>query len=280
VEQPGASSVASGRNLPVAITVGVVLAAAFLGALYTSTLAFTGIVLVLAIVGVLEAGHVLATLDPPRPVSRPVLVAGVTVLLVGAYVLGPAGQTLGLLVLLLGGFVWNLALLPRIDVVRKLGATTLLGVWVGLLASYAVLLATRPEDGPTAVLTVIGAAIFGDIGGYVFGRLLGRHRIAPTVSPNKTWEGLLGGLLLAGVLAALVLPRVGELFDGPLPAVAVALLCVLAGFVGDLAESMVKRDLGVKDLGSLLPGHGGVLDRVDGLLVALPVGYYALELLA
>lgn len=280
MEQPGASSVASGRNLPVAITVGVVLAAAFLGALYTSTLAFTGIVLVLAIVGVLEAGHVLATLDPPRPVSRPVLVAGVTVLLVGAYVLGPAGQTLGLLVLLLGGFVWNLALLPRIDVVRKLGATTLLGVWVGLLASYAVLLATRPEDGPTAVLTVIGAAIFGDIGGYVFGRLLGRHRIAPTVSPNKTWEGLLGGLLLAGVLAALVLPRVGELFDGPLPAVAVALLCVLAGFVGDLAESMVKRDLGVKDLGSLLPGHGGVLDRVDGLLVALPVGYYALELLA
>lgn len=277
--QSGATGVASERNLPVAVTVGVVLAVAFLGTLYTSTLAFTGLVLVLAVIGVLEAGHVLATLDPPRPVARPVLVAGVVVLLAGAYVLGPAGQTLGLLVLLLGGFVWNLALLPRADVVIKLGATMLLGVWVGLLASYAVLLATRPDDGPTAVVAVIGAAIFGDIGGYVFGRLFGRHRIAPTVSPNKTWEGLLGGLLLAGVLAAVVLPRVGELFDGPLPAVAVALLCVLAGFVGDLTESMVKRDLGVKDLGNLLPGHGGVLDRVDGLLVALPVGYYALELL-
>lgn len=280
MEQPGADSVAQGRNLPVAIAVGVVLVVAFLGTLYTSTLAFTGVVVLFAVVGVLETGHVLATLDPPQPVARPVLVAGVVVLLVGAHVLGPAGQTLGLLVLLLGGFVWNLALLPRVDVVTKLGATTLLGMWVGLLASYAVLLANRPDDGPTAVLAVLGAAILGDIGGYLFGRLLGRHRIAPTVSPNKTWEGLLGGMFLAGVLAALVLPRVGDLFDGPLPAVAVAVLCVLAGFVGDLAESMVKRDLGVKDLGTLLPGHGGVLDRVDGLLVALPVGYYALELLA
>lgn len=273
------TSVASGRNLPVAVAVGVLLVVALLAALYTSTVAFTAMVLVLAVVGVLEAGHVLASLDPPRPVTRPVLVAGVVVLLVGTHVLGAAGQTLGMLVLLLGGFVWNLALLPRIDVVSKLGATTLLGTWVGLLASYAVLLAGRPQDGPTAVLAVIGAAILGDIGGYAFGRLLGRHHIAPTVSPNKTWEGLLGGLLLAGVVAAAVLPRVGGLFDGPLPAVALALVCVLAGFVGDLAESMVKRDLGVKDLGSGLPGHGGVLDRVDGLLVALPVGYYALELL-
>lgn len=269
----------AGRDLPVAIGVGVALGAAFLGSLFLSPEAFTVVVLGLSVTAVLEASRVLQALDQPRAVARPVVVVGVVAIQVGALLLGADGQVLGLLVLVLGAFVWNLALPDRRDVVTKLGTTILLGAWVGFFASYGIRLATG-DDGVAAVLAVVGAAVLGDIGGYAFGRVFGRTKIAPTVSPNKTWEGLAGGVLLAGVAAWFVLPLVGELFSDPWVGVAVAVVSVVAGFIGDLSESLVKRDLGVKDLGDLLPGHGGVLDRVDGLLIALPVGFHVLATLS
>jgi phosphatidate cytidylyltransferase len=152
----------------------------------------------------------------------------------------------------------------------------LLGVWLSGLASYALLLRAL-EDPIVMLVTVLGAAAAGDTGAYAVGSRLGRRPIAPSVSPNKTWEGFLGGVVAATVVAALVLPFDGT--SGALRGAAVGLAIGVAGFLGDLVASMVKRDLGVKDLGRLLPGHGGVLDRVDGLLVALPVGYALLVLL-
>jgi phosphatidate cytidylyltransferase len=196
----------------------------------------------------------------------------------GAYRSVHAGQAVGVLVLFLGTIAWLLADARRHDVVRTLATTLLLGLWTGFLGSFAVLLVNRPEDGAIAVLAVIGSAVFGDIGGYATGVMLGRHKIAPHISPNKTVEGLVGGVVVTAVLAAVVLPLVGDLFDVT-SAVAVAVVCVLAGFVGDLTESMIKRDLGVKDLGRVIPGHGGILDRVDGILLALPVGFYVVSLL-
>jgi phosphatidate cytidylyltransferase len=181
-------------------------------------------------------------------------------------------------VLFVGGVLWQLSDPHRRDVVRRLATTVTFGLWIGFLASFAVLLITLPEDGVVATLGVIGAAVFADIGAYGFGVAFGRHRIAPSVSPNKTWEGFLGGLLVATLLAVLVLPHVSDLFTIA-SAAALAVLCGTAAFLGDLVESMIKRDLGVKDLGDLLPGHGGVLDRVDGILFALPVGFYVVEVL-
>jgi phosphatidate cytidylyltransferase len=176
-----------------------------------------------------------------------------------------------------GAVVWQLADRGRRDVVGTSATTVLFGLWIGFLASYGILLITG-DSGPIAVLGVVGAAIFSDIGGYAFGVTLGRHPIAPSLSPNKTWEGFLGGLAVATALAVAVLPVVSDRF-GMLDAAVLAVACGSAAFLGDLVESMVKRDLGVKDLGDLLPGHGGVLDRVDGILFAMPVGYYALDLL-
>ena len=196
----------------------------------------------------------------------------------GAYRSQHAGQAAGVLVLFLGSMLWLMADPERRDVVRNLTMTVLLGVWIGFLGSFGVLLANRPEDGVVAVLAVVGAAIFGDIGGYAVGVRFGTHKIAPSISPNKSWQGLVGGLVVSATLAAFVLPRVGELFT-PATAAATAVVCVLAGFVGDLAESMVKRDLGIKDFGAILPGHGGILDRVDGILMALPVGFFAVAVL-
>jgi phosphatidate cytidylyltransferase len=164
----------------------------------------------------------------------------------------------------------------RTDVLGTVSRTVLLGGWLGGLASYALLL--RSLDSAVVMLvTVIGAAAAGDVAAYAIGSRFGRRRIAPSISPNKTWEGFLGGVVGATLFAMAVLPLDGT--SGLLRAAVVGMAVGIVGFLGDLVASMIKRDLGVKDLGRILPGHGGVLDRVDGLLLALPTGYALLVVL-
>jgi phosphatidate cytidylyltransferase len=266
--------VVGGRNLPLAIAVGVAVAALFLITLYWDPLALSLLIAILTALAYVESNRVMTPIGLPLPV--PVLVVATLAMLGGAFTAGHTGQMIGLLILVLGAIAWQLADRAREDVVRRLGVTLLFGLWVGFLGSFAVLLIERSAAGPIGVLAVIGAAILTDIGGYAFGVPLGRHKIAPSVSPSKSWEGLIGGLVVATLAGAFVLPHLDDRFGWQL-GVAVALACGIAGFVGDLTESMVKRDLGLKDLGDLLPGHGGVLDRVDGVLFALPVGYLLLE---
>ena len=271
----GPRGMVGGRDLPTAIVVGVVLAGIFLVSVFWRPEALTAVITLLAVVAYIEAARVL------RPtglyLQTPALVIGAVTMMVATLRLGPTGQVIGVSVLVAASVISLLIDAKRRDVVRTLAITLLFGLWVAFLASFGVLLIDRPE-GSVVVLGVIGAAIFTDIGGYVFGVRFGRHKVAPTVSPNKSWEGLIGGVAAAGTLAALELPIFGDTFT-PLSAAVLAVTCGLASFVGDLTESMVKRDLGVKDLGDLLPGHGGFLDRVDGILFALPVGYYAVALL-
>jgi phosphatidate cytidylyltransferase len=153
--------------------------------------------------------------------------------------------------------------------------TTLFPVWcVGLPLAFTVGLRAIPgENGPDLLLLVLVCVTLSDAGAYYVGSALGAHRMAPAISPKKSWEGAAGGLLasMAGAVAAHYwffrrLPLAQALVLG-------TVLCA-AGIVGDLAESMLKRATGVKDSSALLPGHGGVLDRVDSLLVAAPVLYY------
>lgn len=265
-----------GRNLPVAIAVGLVLASVFLASLFWRVEAFTLVILVLVCLGSVEVTRVLRSVGV-RVLLVPLLLGVVTSVL-GALLLGAAGQALGMSLLLVAAFLWLLADGERSQVTATLGVTAFFGLWIGLFASYAPRLADR-ADGAVVVLAVVGAVILTDIGGYAFGVPFGRHKVAPSVSPGKSWEGLVGGLVLATVLGVLVLPRLGGAFTAA-SAVVVALASGAAGFVGDLVQSMVKRDLGVKDLGDVLPGHGGILDRVDGILFALPVGFYGLALFA
>lgn len=265
-----------GRHLPVAIAVGVALAVVFLLALFWRSEAFAVVVAVVAATAFVDADRILRRTG--RRLLTGVLITTAVATMLATHELGAVGQVFGVGLLLAGCVTALLLERDRSDVVRRLALSLLFGLWVTFLASYAVLLVTR-DAGAVIVLGVIGAAIFTDIGGYAFGVALGRHKVVPSISPNKSWEGLFGGLAVAAVVAALVLPRL----DGPFTPIGAALLavaCGLASFVGDLTESMIKRDLDVKDLGDLLPGHGGVLDRVDGILFALPVGYYAVALFA
>jgi phosphatidate cytidylyltransferase len=273
-EQP--RGMVGGRNLPIAIAVGVLLAALFLASLFWRAEAFALVVLLLVGAAQIEVSRVVREVGLRLLTPVMLIASGVTV--AGALFVGSRALVAGTAVLLLGSVLWLLADPGRERIVETWGATALFGLWIGFLGAYGVLLVDRP-DGPVVVLAVIGAAIFTDIGGYAFGVAFGRHKVAPSVSPNKSWEGLIGGLVVAALVAAIVLP----LFDvgiGVGGAIGLAITCGVAAFVGDLAESMVKRELGLKDLGDLLPGHGGILDRVDGILFAMPVGYYVLLLTA
>jgi phosphatidate cytidylyltransferase len=269
------SRMVGGRHLPTAIAVGVVLASLFLGSLFWRSEAFAAVIAVLAVTAYVDSARVL------RPVGVRLLIPALAItsvfMMAAVHEYGSNGQTAGLTLLVAVSVLMLLGDAKRTDVVRTLAITLLFGLWVAFLASFGVLLIVQ-DDGVVIVLAVVGAAIFTDIGGYAFGVTFGRHKVAPSISPNKSWEGLIGGLVVAGVLAAFVLPLLGDTFTSASGAILVV-TCGLASFVGDLTESMIKRDLEVKDLGDLLPGHGGILDRVDGILFALPIGYYAVAFL-
>jgi len=263
-----------GRDLVAATLVGVALLGALAVVLALPAWALTVLLAVLLTAAYLEVGPLLAGLG--RPVHADVLVGATLVLLLATHLTGARGQATGIAVLVIASLLRSLADRTRTDVLGTVSRTVLLGGWLGGLASYALLL--RGLDRPVVMLvTVIGAAAAGDVAAYGVGSRFGRRPIAPSVSPNKTWEGFFGGLAGATLLAMLVLPLDGT--SGLLRAAVVGSCVGIAGFLGDLVASMVKRDLGVKDLGRLLPGHGGVLDRVDGLLLALPTGYALLVVL-
>ena len=266
------------RDLPLAIASGLALVALLFGTLYLHPFAFVAFVCVLVVVGVAETGAVLRRRG--TPVAVPVVVVGGLVTIVAAYFSGHAGQALGIGVTFLGAAAWELADDRRHQVVQRMAATLLLTVWVPFLASFAALLVRAPDYGWVLVIATVGTAAFSDVGAYAVGTRFGRRKMAPSISPGKTWEGVVGGVGIAAVLAALVLPHLGPSgVFAPWSAAVFVVVVSIACVVGDLTESMVKRDLGIKDFGALIPGHGGILDRVDGVLLALPTGYFALVLL-
>ncbi len=262
----------AGRDLRAAITVGVVLAIAFFVTLFLSDLAFLTFVAVVVIVALLELDHAFRARDT-KPATVVAVAAGL-VALYGGYLDGPPAQVLGLVVAVFGAMVWTLLDPARHRPVASLGMTMLMVCWVPFLASFLGLLLAR-DDGARYVIMTIALVVANDIGAYAVGHRIGRHKLAPTVSPGKSWEGFVGGLLVVLVIAAAGLPWL-------LPAVEVGTALVIgaaltvAATVGDLAESLVKRDLGIKDLGTILPGHGGVMDRVDAMLFALPTAHLVL----
>ncbi|MGA3538260.1 phosphatidate cytidylyltransferase [Micromonosporaceae bacterium DT194] len=264
----------AGRNLPAAIGVGVALVAAALVPLFVFTPGFVAVVAVAVGVGCWELQRAIRTSGAKAPLVP--LLAG-TVLMTGlAWRAGPDALSLGLLVTVLGVMIWRLGDGPA-GYQRDVTAATLIATYVPFLGGFAVLLAV-PPDGAWRVLVTLAAVVLSDTGGYAAGVKFGKHPMAPTVSPKKSWEGMGGSVAASALGSALLLwlcldvaPWWGALFG-----VAIAAVSVL----GDLAESLIKRDLGVKDMSNLLPGHGGVMDRLDSILFAAPTAYLLLLLLA
>jgi phosphatidate cytidylyltransferase len=183
--------------------------------------------------------------------------------------------------LVIFGFIWYASAQRKIDVLDGLGATIFVYVWVGVLGSYAILLIAphtfADRHGMAYLFGALALTICNDVGALFVGRWIGSRPLNANLSPNKTIEGTIGGTIITLLAGLIVLPRVHPwtVTHGLEAAVALAIVVPL----GDLFESMVKRTLGLKDFGRLLPGHGGLLDRVDGLLFALPTMYYLLHVL-
>jgi phosphatidate cytidylyltransferase len=211
-----------------------------------------------------------------RPL-RPLVLAGYTGL-----VLTLLGAELGGTVWMIGGFLTSLAfafLLKGISETRQsltvAVATTVLGVgWVGFGLSYVILLRDIPRDGRLALFAVLIAVFAADTMAFFTGRLVGRHKLAPVLSPGKTWEGLVASTIPAVLVPFFALYHQDFLTIGE--SLVLGAVIAVAAPVGDLFESAVKRDLGVKDSGRLLAGHGGMLDRLDAPLFAAVAAYFTI----
>ncbi|MGW5880134.1 phosphatidate cytidylyltransferase [Nocardiopsis terrae] len=274
LHKPGGDPVRTGRNLPVAIASGCVLGALVFFSVFPRPELFTVITSLAALIGLRELNRAFGGKGVALALA-PLAVGGVA-MQAGAYFGGPewlVGITALTAIVCL---VWRLRGGAE-GFVADASANLFVLVYLPFLLATWLLLIANPEDGQYRLLVFIVVTISSDIGGYFAGIMLGRHKMAPVISPNKTWEGFGGSVVGCAVAGALC---VTLLLDGPWwVGVVLGLAVVLAATVGDLIESLFKRDLGVKDMGRFMPGHGGLMDRMDSLLIAGPVVWVVLSLL-
>jgi phosphatidate cytidylyltransferase len=261
----------AGRNLPAAIGVGLGLGAVILASLLVQKVAFLGVIALAVIFGLRELSNALKERGIVLPLV-PAWVGGLGIL-AAAYFSGEGALASVLALTAVAILVWRLADGAE-GYLRDATAGILAVVYIPFLAAFAALL-TAEDRGAERVLLFLILVVCNDTGGYAAGVLIGRHPLAPKISPKKSWEGLVGSLIAAGAAGAIGLNVMlhGQFWQGALTGAAV----VASATLGDLCESMIKRDLGIKDMGHLLPGHGGIMDRLDSLLPTAPVVYLLLS---
>lgn len=230
----------------------------------------------LVVVAGLVALHELYAIARPLRPLVPAGYAGLTLILLGAQLGGTTWM--------LGGFLTTIALaflLKGVSETRQsltvAVATTALGAaWTGFGLAYLLLLRAFPSHGRLAVFTVVLTVFAADTMAFFVGRLVGRHKLAPVLSPGKTWEGLVASTITAVLVPFFALYHTKPPFLTVGESLVLGAVIAVAAPLGDLFESAVKRDLGVKDAGTLLLGHGGVLDRIDALLFASIASFYTI----
>jgi phosphatidate cytidylyltransferase len=260
----------AGRNLPAAIAVGLALGALILGTLFTERRFFVGVIAAAIAVAVLELSKALR--ENAMRTARTPLVLGSVVTIVAAYERGSTALLFGVVATCLACLAWRVGD-GGPGLLRDWTASVFVAVYVPFLAGFAAMM-TAPSNGAARIVSFIATTVCSDVGGYATGVLRGKHPMAPSVSPKKTWEGFAGSVVACCIAGVALVSTVMEIawWQGVLFGLAV---CV-AATLGDLAESMVKRDLGIKDMGHLLPGHGGIMDRLDSLLIVAPVAWLLL----
>lgn len=265
-----------GRNLPAAIFTAVGLAVVLVASILIRTWLFTVVAGAVVLLGQFEL-YTTMQRRGFKPASALGLVIGG---LMGAAAYGEGERALLAMVGLAvaASFLWYMAsgVKGREGTVRDLGATLLGIVYGPLLASFYVIILTQAGNGRSLVLGILGVTFLYDAVAYFSGSLFGSRALAPTISPKKSWEGLVGATAVALLVGGLILSNIDPL--DYTHAVGLALVISVFAPLGDLAESMMKRDLGVKDMGSVLPGHGGILDRIDSALFVGVAAFYYLRI--
>ena len=271
-----------GRNLPLAFITGIVLVAIGIVSIAIGKAPFAAVA---GAVIVLAQGELYAALH--RKGYQPATAVGLVfagMISAAAYLRGDAGAVAMFALGVVTTFLWFMATpaKARQNVVINVALTILPLAYVGFLASF-VPATLALGGGRTLVLAVIGLTVGYDIAAYGFGSLFGSRALAPTISPRKSVEGAVSATLLIVVASVLILPGLNVWKDmasgtGWVQAIGLAVVIAIFAPLGDLAESLLKRDLEIKDMGSILPGHGGLLDRVDSILLAAPAAYYFFRL--
>ncbi|MER7695580.1 MULTISPECIES: phosphatidate cytidylyltransferase [unclassified Streptomyces] len=264
----------AGRDLRAAIGVGVGLGAVIGVSLFIVKAAFIGVIVLAVVVGLWE---LTSRLQERKGIKAPLipLAVGGAAMVVAGYARGPEGAWAAMALTALAVLVWRMTEPPE-GYLKDVTAGVFAAFYVPFLATFVALLLTA-DDGSWRVLTFLVLTVVSDTGAYAVGWRFGTHKLAPRISPGKTREGLLGAVafaMAAGALCMEFLIDGGAWWQGLLLGLAVAASATL----GDLGESMIKRDLGIKDMGTLLPGHGGIMDRLDSLLPTAPVVWLLLVL--
>jgi phosphatidate cytidylyltransferase len=258
-------STRAGRNLPAAIAVGVILGGLVLVTLFTVKATFLLYVGIMVAVALWEFSRALQSREINLPVA-PVAAGGIAMMTL-AYWEQTRWAVVALALAAIAVLAWRL---PggAAGYVRDVTAGIFALMYLPLMGIFVALMLAQP-DGARRTLIFVVLTVCSDTGGYAAGILLGRHPLAPAISPNKTWEGVTGSLVFCLAAGAIMVPDLlgGHVWQGLL----LGLAAVMAATLGDLAESMIKRDLELKDMGHLLPGHGGIMDRIDSYLDMAPV---------
>ncbi|MEU0035832.1 MULTISPECIES: phosphatidate cytidylyltransferase [unclassified Streptomyces] len=257
----------AGRDLGAAIGVGVGLGAVIVASLFVVKAVFVGVIAVAVVVGLWE---LTSRLEERKGIKAPLvpLAVGGAAMVVAGYVRGAEGAWVAMALTALAVLVWRMTEPPE-GYLKDVTAGVFAAFYVPFLATFVAMMLTA-DDGPRRVLTFLLLTVVSDTGAYAIGWRFGKHKLAPRISPGKTREGLVGAVVFAMVGGALCLQFLiedGTWWQGLIIGLAVAATATL----GDLGESMIKRDLGIKDMGTLLPGHGGIMDRLDSLLPTAPV---------
>lgn len=271
---PAPQKKSAGRDLGAAIGVGVGLGVVIIASLFFVKAAFVGVIAVAVVVGLWELTK---RLEERKGIKAPLvpLALGGAAMVVSGYVRGAEGAWVAMALTALAVLVWRMTEPPE-GYLKDVTAGVFAAFYVPFLATFVAMMLTA-EDGAARVLTFLLLTVVSDTGAYAVGWRFGTHKLAPRISPGKTREGLVGAVtfaMAAGALCMEFLIDDGAWWQGLLLGLAVAASATL----GDLGESMIKRDLGIKDMGSLLPGHGGIMDRLDSLLPTAPVVWLLLVL--
>lgn len=273
------SNIKSERNAILATIVGVALGALALVCFHFGP---RTTLLLVAFAVTVAAAELFSSLQQAgyRPATLIGIVA-VPVMIIGTYLHGPIAIPFVFALLMLSFAIWGIAGLSQKQPILNLGVTALVVSWTGVLGSFAGLLLNSNSfpnrHGVAYIVGAVALTVAHDVGSYAVGARLGRHKLAPRVSPGKTREGLIGGSVLTLVVAVALVAHIHPYTL--LSAILLAIAVLIFAPIGDLFESVAKRDLGLQDMGRILPAHGGIFDRIDAMLFVLPACYLLLRML-
>ncbi|CAB4616387.1 MAG: phosphatidate cytidylyltransferase [Candidatus Nanopelagicus sp.] len=264
----------AGRKLLPSILVSLLLLAIIFTTINTEPLLFFGFIWVVIMIGVREIAHAYRKGGIELPGY--VLMIAATVLLVATW----NGETEGLAVsagLTIPILMFTLLLISQKDFIKRSTSAVFITFYLAVLGGFILLLANHP-DGALRILALVVLIACNDTFAYIAGVLLGKHKLAPSISPKKSWEGLIGGAIASIVGGSLIFHYLFEV--NWIVGAAIGVMTVITATCGDLIESAIKRDLAIKDMSNLLPGHGGIMDRLDSALFTAPAVWFAFELIA